>query len=78
MNDVPNSLKFFVVLYRIKPIENPLEQPLGFKCQAENADHAEEQAMNSYPDAEILWLHEGDSDAGMEQALKDYFSSLDW
>jgi len=32
-----------------------------FQCEAEAADHAEEQCRNAYPTGEILWVNEGTS-----------------
>lgn len=29
-----------------------------FRCQAEDADHAEEQCSNAYPECFILWVNE--------------------
>lgn len=31
-----------------------------FLCQADDADHAEEQCMNAYPTCSIIWVNEGD------------------
>lgn len=30
-----------------------------FNCHADNADHAEEQCIDAYKDAEVLWVNEG-------------------
>ena len=37
-----------------------------FNCLADNADHAEEQCVNSYPDCEVLWVNEGHNVTTME------------
>ncbi len=30
-----------------------------FECRADDDGHAEEQCMNAYPEASILWVNEG-------------------
>ena len=37
-----------------------------FNCLADDADHAEEQCVNSYPDCEVLWVNEGHNVTTME------------
>lgn len=54
-------MKKFVVLYRIEKIMSPLDAPFGFVCHADDADHAEEQCENAYPDCGVVWIAEGDS-----------------
>jgi len=53
--DAPPGLEPFTCIYE--------EPGVGgwqfFQCFAENADHAEEQATNAYPDATILWVNQG-------------------
>lgn len=49
-------LKSYVVLF-VEP-EYPLEV-FGFVCDAEDEDHAEEQALDAYPDANVVWVEEG-------------------
>lgn len=69
-------MKTWLVLYFIHDPENPLasiRKPDAFRCQADDYDHAEEQCMNAYPDADIVWLHEGDS---IEDALYDYWGDI--
>lgn len=51
-------LTHFVVLYVI--IDEGI-LPQAFLCQAEDADHAEEQCMDAYPDADVVWVYEGES-----------------
>lgn len=34
----------------------------AFMCMADSPDHAEEQTLNAYPNARILWVSENDSD----------------
>ena len=76
MNTDPhgNGMKSYVVLYRIESIMTPLDSPFGFQCWADDTDHAEEQCINAYPDADIVWLVEGDS---MQDALDDYYDILE-
>jgi len=45
----------YVVLYRTKD-QAPLEAPMGFQCDADDSDHAEEQCENAYPDAFVVWV----------------------
>lgn len=71
--DRSHLLTIFVVLYRED--EAPMmDPPLAFVCRAENADHAEEQAQNAYPSADIAWVYEG-SDPAL--AREDYFTAGD-
>lgn len=35
---------------------------LVFKCEAVDADHAEEQCLNAYPDCTVAWINEGDNE----------------
>lgn len=38
------------------------DEPIGwqfFQCQADDADHAEEQCINAYPGCAVLWVNEG-------------------
>lgn len=30
-----------------------------FECHADDSDHAEEQARNAYPTANVLWVNRG-------------------
>jgi len=48
-------LKDYVVLYQW----NGSYIPLVFICQAEDADHAEEQCLDAYPDADVVWIEPG-------------------
>ena len=59
----------YTVLYRNNGI-GPLEQPFGFKCQADNVDHAEEQCLDAEPDADIVWVAATDN---YTNALQDYW-----
>lgn len=49
---------FMVSLYEDK---NDKETELCFSCMAEDADHADEQALNAYPDGEIITREEVES-----------------
>lgn len=53
-------MKTYIVLYR-EPMMNPAYEPLGFICQAEDTEHAEEQCENAYPEADIVWIEETDN-----------------
>lgn len=68
------ALKNHVVLYR--PAGSPpLDEPQGFQCWAEDGDHAEEQCLNAYPQADVLWVWQGEFGLGMRPALEDYYST---
>ena len=69
------DVKTYIVLYRIESILAPTDPPFGFKCQAEDADHAEEQCIDAYPDGEVVWIWEGDS---LHDALADYWTVADF
>lgn len=61
----------FVVLYREKN-QDDLTVPLAFVCQAESGDHAEEQCLNAYPDARIVWIIIGKD---VREALQSWWSA---
>lgn len=66
-------MKTYVVLYRDYSIAGPMEDPIGFVCQAEDGDHAEEQTLNMEPKADIVWVSEGgeyDHDLPWEEKLE--------
>lgn len=63
-------MKTYTVLYRTDYL-SPVDPPFGFRCEAEDFDHAEEQCENAYPDCDIVWVWEGDS---MQDALDDYWT----
>jgi hypothetical protein len=65
-------MKNFVVLYREGGML-PLDKPFGFQCWADDADHAEEQCLNSYPAADVVWVWQGEEGVGMQPALNDYY-----
>ena len=66
-------MKNYVVLYRRNDIQSPLDEPFGFQCWADNTDHAEEQCLNADPDADIVWVWQGEAGVGMQPALDDYY-----
>lgn len=68
------DLSNFVVLYRDDSLL-PADPPLGFQCDAENSEHAEEQCENAYPGCTIAWVWQGPRGVGMEPALQDYWNS---
>jgi len=68
-------MKNYVVLYRVESIMTPLDAPFGFQCWADDADHAEEQCFNAYPDADIVWVWQGAEGVGMQSALDDYYAA---
>lgn len=61
----------FIVLYRIESIQTPIDPPFGFRCDAEDGDHAEEQCINAYPDCDVVWVSDR-RDFG--DALNDYWA----
>lgn len=63
----------FVVLYRLEKIMLPFEPPYGFQCYADNVEHAEEQCLNAYPDAGVVWVWQGAEGIGMQAALNEYY-----
>ena len=67
------EMKSFVVLYRIESIMSPLDSPFGMKVSADNAGHAEEQCVNNYPDADVVWVFEGDN---YLEAVDDFYSGV--
>lgn len=60
----------FTILYK-EPGLNPELPPLHFHCDAEDADHAEEQCENAYPECEVVWVVETDD---LQEALNDYYA----
>lgn len=63
-------MQTYTVLYR-EPNQNPIDVPLGFVCQAEDGDHAEEQCINAWPDCDVVWV----VDTGnVYDALDNYYT----
>jgi hypothetical protein len=65
-------MNHYIVLYRIESIMCPEDAPFGFKCYADDGDHAEEQCLNAYPDADVVWVSDR---LAMQDALADYWST---
>jgi hypothetical protein len=59
----------YIVLYREQG-DFSVSNPLGFRCEAENMDHADEQCENAYPGCDIVWAVETDD---YEDALDNYY-----
>lgn len=59
----------YIVLYREK-WNFPTEAPFGFRCEADDADHAEEQCENAYPGCDVVWVVETDD---YQFALEKYY-----
>lgn len=66
-------MKTYIVLYREEYLL-PADPPLGFRCEADDTEHAEEQCDNAYPGCDIVWIWEGDS---LQDALDDYWQLLE-
>ena len=64
----------YIVLYRIESIMGPLDAPFGFVCRAGDADHAEEQCLNAYPDCAPVWCAQGDD---YSAALEEYWTTTE-
>lgn len=62
-------MQTYTVLYKTPDIL-PFDPPLGFICQADDTEHAEEQCLDAEPDADILWVVITDN---VEVALRDYW-----
>jgi len=45
----------YTVLYKDDTLR-PADPPLAFTCTADDADHAEEQCLDAYPDADVVWV----------------------
>lgn len=74
----PPALQSFIVLYRDETL-SLLDCPLGFLCQAEDGDHAEEQCRDANPDCEIVWVlasrEDDDIHSALSRAMNDYYGS---
>ena len=71
-----NQMQNYIVLFRIESIMCATDSPFGFQCWAEDVDHAEEQCLNAEPDADIVWVWEGEEGIGMDAALTDYYAAV--
>ena len=71
-------MRDYVVLYRIEKIMHPLDAPFGFICAADDVERAEEQCLNAYPDAGIVWVDEYASyyerERAYQAALDEYYA----
>ena len=63
-------MNHYIVLYREGG--PPMDVPLAFACQGDDADHAEEQCDDAYPDCEIVWVWEGES---ADDAYQNYWGN---
>lgn len=59
----------YIVIYREEG-SPPLDAPMGFRCEADDADHAEEQCVNAYPGCDVVWVVQTSS---LDFALDDYY-----
>lgn len=66
-------MHYYCVLYRIESIMSVLDQPFGFLCCADDSEHAEEQCLNAYPDADIVWVWNGPQEDAYFAALENYY-----
>lgn len=68
-------MKHHIVLFHT-PDQTAYEQPLGFACSADDADHAKEQCVNAHPTAHIVWVWQGNEhDGQLDTTLRDYHSN---
>ena len=71
----PPPLQSYIVLYRDETL-SLLDCPLGYLCQAEDGDHAEEQCLDANPDCEIVWVLDAQEDdnihSALSRAMNDY------
>lgn len=61
---------YVVLLWELGSL--PADPPIAFVCQADNLDHAEEQAENAYEGCHIAWVVEGDD---VSAAYADYWGT---
>ena len=64
-------MQTYTVLYRDQTLL-PFDRPFAFQCEADDTDHAEEQCMDAYPDAEIMWMVQTPK---VDVALADYWKN---
>ena len=53
------TMKAYVVLYANKQSIDG-EPPFSMKCWAINENAAEEQCLDAQPDAEVVWVYQGE------------------
>lgn len=69
-------MKSYIVLYREKDSPSELDNPEGFQCFADDADHAEPQCENAYPGCDVVWVFQGGEKVGdYASALVDYYNN---
>ena len=59
----------YIVLYREEG-SPPLDAPMGFRCEADDPDRAEEQCRDAYPECDVVWVAQTSS---LDFALGDYY-----
>jgi len=68
-------MKNYLVLYRIQAMTIPVEEPLGYQCWAEDADHAEEMCRRAHHNCSVLWACECAVDTTTQQVVQMYYAS---
>jgi len=61
---------YTVLLFEDDTLRSWSNHPITFVCQAEDTDHAEEQAENAYPNGVIVWAVRTNEP---KVALADYY-----
>lgn len=64
-------MKKFTVIYQ-EHEASLFSAPLCFVCDADDADHAQEQCENAYPQCDILWIVDT---ADIEEAFRRYYAA---
>lgn len=64
-------MKEYMVLYYIRSVMNPLNQPFGFYCLAASEEAAEEQCRNAHPRSGIVWVYQS---SDYDEALSEFYS----
>lgn len=59
----------YIVLYRAEG-QRAFDPPLLFRCEADDADHAEEQCQDAEPSAVVVWVVQTHDP---EVAIADYY-----
>jgi hypothetical protein len=67
------TMQEYIVLYRCENSMAPVDPPLAFHCIAEDTEHAEEQCLNAYYGADIVWVVENPAD--VQAAYDDYWNT---
>ncbi len=55
-----SELKSYIVLFRVDMVYNDSDPSQIFRCKADDCEHAEEQCLNAYPDANIISVYQED------------------